>query len=172
MLTVQIIGLQPLQQSVESFQKRWQDKSPLFEEGAQAYYKLVTERFIAGDQGRWRPLSDRRVQERGSDHPILVDTGDLYDAATMKDGTAGLGYIGADITGYKSITNNRMKLGLQGDKVQHNEGFVNDEGHRVPAREFWPLDELSGSENVFFTPFEKWIDGWLDGSQQIGFWGP
>lgn len=158
-VSVQIIGLPALSLSMQRFQQKVHDPSDLLDQGAKLYYKETELRFLIGDSGGWPALSPRRVQERsGLSHPILRWTDDLYKAAT---GQGGLGYIGEDIQGYKSITPKRLKMSLEGDKVQHNFGFVNDEGFSVPRREFWTWDE--SDQDMFFEPFEKWADSWIAG---------
>ena len=64
-------------------------------------------------------------------------------------------------TNIYKLKQSRLKMVLEGDKVQHNFGFVNDEGFRVPKREFWTWDE--SDQDMFFEPFEKWADTWIAG---------
>lgn len=160
--TVEVKGIDRLSLMLQRAEEGMNDWRPVFDEAALRWYRETVTRFKAGDAGAWQRLSPRRIKERARHgfgaHPILVEYGDLYTAAT--GGTNGT-FWGKDITGYRQTTFNSMTMGLEGDKVAHNFGFVNDEGLTVPKREFWGWTDPE--QDILWEPFVEWTDKWLTG---------
>lgn len=159
---IEVVGIDRLSLMLQRGEEIMGDWRPVFDQAAVRWYREAAVRFRSGDAGSWAPLSKRRISERYkhgfSAHPILVEYGDLYSAAT--GGTNGT-FWGKDITGYRQTTFNSMTMGLAGDKVAHNFGFVNDEGKKVPKREFWGWTHPE--QDILWEPFVQWTDRWLAG---------
>jgi phage gpG-like protein len=76
-------GVQRLAERLEGFT---QDLSYPIEEAMLEILDIVKDRFAKEDDGtrRWKNLSRRRIEQRGSAHPILRDTGALFASITTR----------------------------------------------------------------------------------------
>ena len=141
----------------------------VFQQGQDKYIQRVSQVFDtegASATYNWAPLSPQRAAQRmqqgfGAYHPILEATGDLRRAATWPD----VSYSGKNISLHKEIEPHEMRLVLEGDKVQHDTGYVwkppgaRGKSRVVPPRPFWPDEELD--RDLFFQPFVDWVDAFL-----------
>jgi len=125
-ITYQFVGLSALMDTIQTGAAMAKDNKAPLGKAVDVYYREVAHRFFMGDT-YWRPLSEFRIAQRGSAHPILIDTGALYTAATgnVETGSSSSGFSGQDIMGWKAIRSNSAIMGIRGDKVRNNSGFQN-----------------------------------------------
>jgi hypothetical protein len=155
LFVIDVEGLTETLNSIDRFSNRANNVQPMFAEGRQNWLHHIEGIFDAEGPG-WKALSPMRTYRRnGQDHPILDYTGQLKAAAS------GRPMSGEDIQGDYKETNHSLSMTISGAKVAHNTapGFWNDENHWTPQREFWPWGDPE--QDVFFSPFEKWVDSWI-----------
>lgn len=126
---------------------RARDVSPVLDRIAEDWLEIVEEQFeTEGARGgsKWEGLAFSTIKKRGSAHPILIDSGDMFQELITPENVR--------VTD-DSVT---MELGDQTVKAEsHQYGFTNPQGAEVPAR---PIVQFRDDDRA---RWREWITDYL-----------
>lgn len=141
--SVQVIGTDLVALNIMAIARRADEARPVLELIRDDMIESTKEQFSTeGGHGGtpWPGLSDERTQQRGSSHPILRDTDELFREATKP--------------GSYDVKHDLVEFDMMGPDyaMAHQEGY---EDGNIPARPFIVMTDRDKDD--YRRAIEKWI---------------
>lgn len=140
-LRIDMFGDTFFRRRIQAMRYRSRNMSPILQDVGDKWIEIIEDQFDTegGRTGKkWAKLEFDTIQRRGSDHPILIHSGDMFDHLITPDNLS----VTDDSVTYTFETDPEIATRAQ----SHQFGFMNH-GTAVPAR---PIVDFTEADEVEF----------------------